>query len=274
MERKPFERCGVRCSRRPSRSNSAIASADKNVARRLAGIEREQDGDQAAHDMGVAVAGEAQHRAGRAVGQHRGREPNLAGAALHLVRFAAVPLGERGERPAKLDHIAIAVVPLVEQGEIVDDFVDRRHGLGRGHGPPHSANIDRDIATIAPVARARHGGVRRTCSLTLRPVAPRRASLCGARQAGAASGGASVCCDGLGVGIGTALLGTTRRRAGLVRADMLVEEFVEHLGAGLRPLPERGRHLRADRAGIGLPAAELLHVGDRGGRCRDGVDRR
>src|SRR6476659_7372712 len=44
IERKPFERWGVRCSRRPSRSNSAIASADRiswaglpeNIANRMA----------------------------------------------------------------------------------------------------------------------------------------------------------------------------------------------------------------------------------------------
>ena len=35
--------------------------------------------------MGVAVADEGQHRAAGAVGLHRGREPDLAGAALHLV---------------------------------------------------------------------------------------------------------------------------------------------------------------------------------------------
>ena len=59
IERKPFERCGVRCSRRPSRSNSATASVDEDLARRLARIEREQDRDQPAHDVRVAVADEA-----------------------------------------------------------------------------------------------------------------------------------------------------------------------------------------------------------------------
>ena len=34
--------------------------------------------------------------------------------------------GSGVERAAELDHIAIAVVPLVEQGEILDDVVDRR----------------------------------------------------------------------------------------------------------------------------------------------------
>ena len=39
----------------------------QDVIRRLAGVDGEQDGDQAAHDMGVAVALEAEH--GSAVGR-------------------------------------------------------------------------------------------------------------------------------------------------------------------------------------------------------------
>src|SRR5580700_10104790 len=33
-----------------------------------------------------------------------------------------------GERASQFDHIAIAVVPLFEQGEVLDDFVDRHDG--------------------------------------------------------------------------------------------------------------------------------------------------
>ena len=56
IERKPLERCGVRCSRRPSFSNSLIGVGRENVLGAFAGVERKQHGDQAAHDMRVAVA--------------------------------------------------------------------------------------------------------------------------------------------------------------------------------------------------------------------------
>ena len=52
---------------------------------RLAGIKREQDRDQPAHDMRVAVAVEGEHRPGGAVRLHVRDQPDLAGAALHLV---------------------------------------------------------------------------------------------------------------------------------------------------------------------------------------------
>ena len=55
----------------------------QDVIRRLAGV----DGDQPAHDMGVAVAEEAEH--GSAVGPALclGCEPHLAGAAADLYRY-------------------------------------------------------------------------------------------------------------------------------------------------------------------------------------------
>ena len=65
MDRNPLERCGVRCSRRPSRSNRAIGSAARYLAGRLAGDDREQDGNQPAHDVGVAVAAKIAARAVR-----------------------------------------------------------------------------------------------------------------------------------------------------------------------------------------------------------------
>ena len=93
----------------------------------LAGIDREQDGDEAAHDMRVAVALEIQHRAGRAVRPDIGDEPHLAGAALHFIGVVMRRVGERRQFAPQLDHVAIAVVPLVEQREILDDVVNRGH---------------------------------------------------------------------------------------------------------------------------------------------------
>src|SRR5215510_7321191 len=89
--------------------------------------------------MGIAVAGEGEQGPALAVRMHGGREPNLAGAALHLVRVGTVALGQRAQTAAELDDIAVAVVPLLEQRKVVDDLVERRQGVGwgRGHGSAH-----------------------------------------------------------------------------------------------------------------------------------------
>ena len=132
---RPFERCGVRCSRKPSRSNRADGSIARMSRAALVGIQGEQDRDQPAHDMGVAVAAKREDRSAGAVRPHGGGKPDLAGAALHLV-CVGMRLGrKRGERAAELDDVPIAVVPFVEQGEVVADLVDR-HGAHGSAAPP------------------------------------------------------------------------------------------------------------------------------------------
>jgi len=44
--------------------------------------------------------------------------------------FAAVALGQWAQAATELDDIAVAIVPIIEKREIVDDFLDR-HGLVR-----------------------------------------------------------------------------------------------------------------------------------------------
>ena len=77
------------------------------------------------HDMGVAVALEAEH--GSALGQapRLGCEPHLSGAAADLVSVRAVGLGEGGEAPAELDHVAVAVLLVVEEREVGADRIER-----------------------------------------------------------------------------------------------------------------------------------------------------
>ena len=58
MERKPFERCGVRCSRKPEPLEQRDRIGVDDFRRGLARIEREQNGDQPAHDVSVAVSDE------------------------------------------------------------------------------------------------------------------------------------------------------------------------------------------------------------------------
>src|SRR3954451_10413174 len=103
----------------------------EDLARRLTGIDGEQNRDETAHDMSVAVACEREYGAILTIRLRRRREPDLAGAALHFVGFLAVALVELREAAPEFDHIAVAIVPLVQQGEILDDLVDV-HGLSHG----------------------------------------------------------------------------------------------------------------------------------------------
>src|SRR5207302_8352174 len=87
--------------------------AREDFTRWLARIEREQNGDEPAYDVGIAVAHECQHRSAFAVGLHARREPDLARTPLYLVGFGPCRFRQRLEFPAKLDDIAIAVVPVI-----------------------------------------------------------------------------------------------------------------------------------------------------------------
>ncbi len=181
--------------------------------------------------------------------------------------------GSGGEFAAELDHIAIAVVPLVEQGEVVDDVVDvGGHACFRPlDDPAHTPYGVRDTAGRGRIGvrRVEFGSTRAVRRSVQRRSDRAVASRCGPRQAGMRSGATSVFCDGFDGGTGTALPAASTTVPVSLRPDMLVEELVEHLGAGLRPLPERDRDLRADHAGVALPVAELRDVGHRRGRGRD-----
>src|SRR3974390_1196557 len=83
--------------------------------------------------MSIAVAREVEHRAPCTVRTHRCCEPDLAGTTGDLVGIRAVALAQRGKAPAELDHVAIAVVPLFQQGKILDDLVDRHKREYRMH---------------------------------------------------------------------------------------------------------------------------------------------
>src|SRR6185436_18133 len=87
----------------------------KNLLGGLAGKHREQDGDEPAHDMSVAVAAEGERRSTLAIGAHGGRKPDLARTALHLVLVRAILVGQRAQSAAQLDDIAVAIVPLLQQ---------------------------------------------------------------------------------------------------------------------------------------------------------------
>ena len=63
----------------------------------------------------------------------RGAEPDLARAAAHLIGVRSQSFGEGRQLAAELDQIAVAVLPVVEQGKVGADGFDR-HGDAGAHG--------------------------------------------------------------------------------------------------------------------------------------------
>ena len=99
----------------------------KDLLRRAVRIKRKQDRDKSAHDMGVTVAEVVQPELTAAICDPAFLQPNLARAALDLVGCGMLGVGHRIERAAELDDIAVAVIPIFKQREIVLDFVDVCH---------------------------------------------------------------------------------------------------------------------------------------------------
>jgi hypothetical protein len=101
----------------------------KDVTRMPSRKQRQQNCDEPAHNVRIAVAYKLQHRSPGAVGSHFCGKPNLACATLNLVDTRAVTFGKRRERLPELDEIAIAVVPLIKQGKIVYDLINHHAAL-------------------------------------------------------------------------------------------------------------------------------------------------
>src|ERR1700738_1290521 len=84
--------------------------------------------------MGVAVALEGEARrgpVGRAI--DLGREPDLTGAAANSVRFRSRRFRQRRQGAAELDHVAIAVLPVIQELEVREDVLER-HGSSSATG--------------------------------------------------------------------------------------------------------------------------------------------
>ena len=114
----------------------------ENLASVMLGKHGKQNGDEATHDVRIAVAGKGEHGPAGAIVAHGCRQPDLAGATLHLVCVGAVAFCQRPQCATEFDEIAIAVVPLFEQGKIVDDLVERGTNRRRsGHGLGHDEYI-------------------------------------------------------------------------------------------------------------------------------------
>src|SRR5580704_8381126 len=111
-------------------SEHVLGIGREDFLSRLAVEKREDQRHQALDDMGVAVTLEEKPRLAVAADDPTGLEPDLARATAHLVRLALRALRQGLEAAAKVDEIAIAIVPIVEELEIGKNVVDRlRHEL-------------------------------------------------------------------------------------------------------------------------------------------------
>src|SRR5680860_156449 len=97
----------------------------RDLLGRLARVEGEKDRDKSPDDMSVAVADKGQARDATAP-VDACRKPDLADAALHLVGGGAMLLGQGLQPPPKLDHVAVAVLPIVEELEVGEDLLEAR----------------------------------------------------------------------------------------------------------------------------------------------------
>jgi hypothetical protein len=80
--------------------------------------------------MRVAVTGKIENRLAPVVRADVRRKPYLTCASLNLVALGTLALRQGRKHTAKLNEIAVAVVPVLQERKIVDDIVDR-HGSSR-----------------------------------------------------------------------------------------------------------------------------------------------
>src|SRR5690606_11082752 len=99
---------------------------------RAAGIEREEDGDEALDDHGIGFAAIDKGRASVRSLRLLGHEPDLRNAAMDLVSRSLVGRIEPRQPLPELDDIAVTLLPIIEKGKV---FGDVGEGGGCGHTP-------------------------------------------------------------------------------------------------------------------------------------------
>ena len=97
--------------------DEAVAGVQDHL-RREAGVRPQQYRDQAADNRGIASGLEVQQAATKLRAQ-----PNLCLASLDLVLVCLEFLREARELPPKVDDVLVAVHPVIEEFELVDDFL-------------------------------------------------------------------------------------------------------------------------------------------------------
>ena len=104
----------------------------ENLVRGVVRVERERDRHQAANEMRITVAAKVKDRPAVSICSRLALDPNLAHAASHLVGVVVSGVGQRLERTTEVDHIAVAIFPLVEKGEVFANRFNRRQFDARG----------------------------------------------------------------------------------------------------------------------------------------------
>ncbi len=59
-------------------------------------------------------------------------QPDLAGAAAHAIVFYFGALGQAGQSASKLNYVAIALLPIVDQGEVFYNVVNAGRCIAHG----------------------------------------------------------------------------------------------------------------------------------------------
>jgi len=103
------------------RAEGAQGVDGENLLRRSIGQKRNRDRNQSAHKVRVAVAAIMQDRLAVGAPPRLALQPHLTDAAPHLIGLVVRRLAQRLERMTEFDDIAIAVLPIVKEGEIVAD---------------------------------------------------------------------------------------------------------------------------------------------------------
>ena len=111
----------------PQAIENRVGIDGQRLVERPAVVDGGEDGDEAAYDVRVAVGEEGEDRSPVAA-LNVGGEPDLAGAAAHLVGVSPQRFGQRRQGAAELDQIAVAILPIVEQGEVGRYIGCCRHG--------------------------------------------------------------------------------------------------------------------------------------------------
>ncbi len=87
-------------------------------------IEGKRDGDKAAHQVRVAVAPIMEHLFPGRIRAIAKLKPHLADAAADFIRTVVGGLAQGLERPTQFENIPIAILPVVEEGEVAADGVN------------------------------------------------------------------------------------------------------------------------------------------------------
>jgi len=106
------------------RAKGAQCVDGENLLWRPIREKRHRDRDQPAHKVRVAVAAIVQDRLAAGACSILAFQPHLTDAAPHLVDFIVGRLAQWLERMTEFDDIAIAILPIVEGGEIVADGLE------------------------------------------------------------------------------------------------------------------------------------------------------